>query len=333
MNLFQPVHQKAQLSFAIFSTILIISLLGSGCGQKSLYSNSILNQDGQIAYPSLESGPRRTPNTSAAYSTPSEVTSTPEEQKKQINFFTANYFAKKIIPLGILSAFGTTTEVEYRPDVDTYNQNDCLGVTGGRTLGGDLLTTFVNNERFKGAIEQHYASSHGVTTSPFSYYTKPYIKNLLAITNGYIQNKYHKDLYSYYICHLDESLDVVAGSIWNSRISPYYFNKNWQGVDTVSAFTSSSRVLIIRKNVVQEFKDIQTVDHTATGAEVYPCKASFQNNRVVWACFSRIFSCSDRAGTAEMYTWNLNFNGTRSERIVKLNPSCAEAEKIYKTTQ
>lgn len=236
MKFFQLFRRQPRLFLTGFTVIFIFFLSGNGCGQTPSYNDALRNYDGH----------GRIINASATNTLPI-TTTTPEEQKRLLDFFTTNYFNKKIIPFDTLSAFGTNTKMEYRPDVDTYNQNDCLGILGGKTLGGDLLTTFVDDGRFKEAIEYHYANSRGITSSPFTYYTTSYIKKIQDITTNFIKIKYHTNFYSYYVCHLGESLDVVAGSLWDPDTSPYYFNNNVQGVDTLAAFSSSTIVLIIKK--------------------------------------------------------------------------------------
>lgn len=305
-----------------------LALLGNGClPHQSQYTPPTNTQAFSTStQPSLVSWhPTTTPHTSPTLSS--------EEQSTLVTWYTTNYFNKKIIPLDILSMFGTSTNIDYRPDVNTYDQKDCLGIVGGKTLGGDLLTTFVNDGRFKEAVERAYTNNHGITSSPFIYYTTSYLKKLKETANKFIQKKYHQDLYAYYICHFGDSIDVVAGSVWDSKVSPYYFNTNIQGVDTQEAFASSTTVLVVTKNSVREFNALQTVNRTGTGAEVYPCQATLKNNEIMWTCFSRIVSCSEHVKTQEFYTWILRLNGTHSRKITSLKPSCQEAEKISKMNQ
>ncbi|NCF75345.1 MAG: hypothetical protein GWO87_02565, partial [Xanthomonadaceae bacterium] len=63
--------------------------------------------------------------------------------------------------------------------------------------------------------------------------------------------------------------------------------------------------VIKNSKVVIYYKNIKLCDNTATGGEVYPCKAKLESNQIIWSCF---MGMHEPGISSKMKYWLFNLN-------------------------
>lgn len=279
--------------------------------------------------PSL-AGPRSVLPSSTYATSSTDGVKLAEQYVQLYDEYNEKYFYHKRIPNPLFhsSSFVDSTS-SYRSYVTTYERNDCFGFANGHTYGGDLITTLIQNKEAFQLLSAVPLDKEAQQVSHIKDFTPDYLRELSAKVHEYVRKLYYKDLYSYYVCHLAPSVDVVAGSLWNASTSPYYVDQ-LQTIDTVGAFRSSTIVLVVRGKTVQGFTDLQTVDRTGTGDSAFPCKSTLKNNQIIWSCFAGLHECPSGFMTNEVNSWDLPVVGGRPVMRTMVDPTCADMENAAK---
>jgi len=156
-------------------------------------------------------------------------------------------------------------EIEFPSDnyygFEGYASSDCIGMANGQTYGGDLLSSLIVNKKMRAQMD-------------LDIYTPEYIQSLEKKLAEFSQYRYSSDFYAFYVCHLDEGLDLAAGYFW-----PH-------GAKANKLLSYEERnLLVVNEEDVYEVYNVEIMHKTATGAEVYPCSAELINGRIKWSCF------------------------------------------------
>lgn len=256
---------------------------------------------------------------------------TASEQKRLLDFYTTNYFRKKLIPFDSFLGDGKyDRNATLTGRLTTYSRSDCLGYEGGQTMGGDLLTTLLRDPRvpaeFK-TLDDEGSESH------LSAFTPAYLQKLLTKTDMYLRKIYPgHSLYSYYLCHLGDSFDILSGNVWEDTKSPYRINETTGHIETTEAFSASPIILVIRNNKVEEYKNIETLGVAQMNTQTYPCSASLTYEDINWTCFAGLYECPGYLVTvARQHSWIIFEDGTVLTKPERLYPTCEE--KALKNAQ
>ncbi len=167
-----------------------------------------------------------------------------------------------------------------------YASSDCIGMANGQTYGGDLLSSLIVNKKMRAQMD-------------LDIYTTKYIQDLEKKLAEYAQYRHSSDFYAFYVCHLDEGLDLAAGYFW-----PH-------GAKANKLLSYEQRnLLVVNEDDVYEVYNVETLHKTATGAEVYPCRVEFVNNRIEWACFTGLAGDEEQGVTGSNYEyWTISVYG------------------------
>lgn len=144
-------------------------------------------------------------------------------------------------------------------------RTDCLGMKDGETYGGDLLSTLIVNDTVR-----------ALRLVRLKVYSKDYLKALEKKAATFTQASEKSDFYAFSVCHLGKDFDVLAGYLWPAG----------QKTSAEKLHDAPKILLLANKDKVYGFKDIQTIDKTATGGEVGPCTPTLKNGNLEWTCFT-----------------------------------------------
>lgn len=184
-------------------------------------------------------------------------------------------------------------------NVLTMEGEDCVSVDSGYTYGGDLLSTMI-------------ASADARALMNLNVYTQAYVKSLEGKIVAQTHAKWSKDFYAFYVCHLMENVDVVAGFIFPQGQSAtagvtenYGFGKlNYD--DRALALVHGDKAFLYAEN------EVRTIGNTATGAEPPICTGEAIMNGVLWKCFMGLHM--DANDNPDGETWgfyNLMLDGSK----------------------
>jgi len=142
-------------------------------------------------------------------------------------------------------------------------RTDCLGMTNGETYGGDLLSSLIVNDKLRNAAR-------------LKVYSTDYLKSLERKTSNYTQTTEKSDFYAFSVCNLGNGFDVTAGYLWPTG----------KTTDRERLHDAQKILLLANNGKVYGFKNIQTINNTATGGEVGPCNATLKSRNLEWSCFT-----------------------------------------------
>lgn len=249
---------------------LITIFMITGCSQSS-NGNAILSTSSQASVsPSTSSSsiPEVSEeNTYQKHAIPSEFVQRPNDFADSIKFYPQARFVPTQPVVGKIST-----------------EDDCMGFLYGDTKGGDLLSSLITDEDLQAKTKRLV-------------YTPNYVRSLSELLTQYTREKYQKDPYAFYVCHLDPNTDLVAARLWPTQLTPYFISKispEQQGLEQPIrgavkmefSFTSASFFRIDMTNkIVDEYPAIQTINQSANGTDAYPCEArGIQQDIVEWQC-------------------------------------------------
>lgn len=152
------------------------------------------------------------------------------------------------------------------------NKTDCVGLYNGSTGGGDLLSTIIAD-----------ADARALMT--LKTYTPDYAKKLEGKISEFTLNNSQEDFYAFYVCHLKDNVDVAAGYLWPHLKSTTLQEGKFTGT-LDPKFGDKNALFVLTYNNIHFYDNIQLLDNTATGAEVYPCGAELAGNQIIWDCFT-----------------------------------------------
>ena len=144
---------------------------------------------------------------------------------------------------------------------------DCVGVSHGELNGGDMLSSLIVNDPFRGRVE-------------LDRYSKSYVTDLEKRVSGFTNESYQSDFYAFASCNLREGVDAVSGYFWpmGEDTSEGSFSRMEHGEDEVM-------LIVNGEDVVRVDGDVRLYNSTATGAEVFPCKGAMVEGAAEWTCF------------------------------------------------
>ncbi len=185
-------------------------------------------------------------------------------------------------------------------------EKDCVGVENGYTFGGDLLNSLAGDEKAQQKVK-------------LSVFSSSYLSSLRARLDKYIATHYSSNLFPFYVCHLAEGIDLIAGSLWPKDKSPYSIKTStsyrdpdqvFYDVKVSDEFMHEKTLLLLRSDTEYEFKNIQTIIANATGGETRPCDAALTKSGIHWSCFTGLGVDAKNNATFEMYDdWLLSLDG------------------------
>ncbi len=178
-----------------------------------------------------------------------------------------------------------------------YDKNDCLGLAGAWTYGGDLISTLIANSDFYSQQQKHLVI-----------YNPIYLKNLDKKLADYLLKNYNQYYYAYYTCHLEQDIDLIAAYLVPSNITAEIFKADWEN----NSAQYNKNLIIINKDQIALVTDLPTLDHTLTGGEVYPCVSQYENQQLTWTCISpKRFVTDSKGNTSGVYydNWLLDLSG------------------------
>jgi hypothetical protein len=175
-------------------------------------------------------------------------------------------------------------------------RTDCLGMKGGETYGGDLLSTLIVNDKVR-----------ALSLVRLKVYSKDYLKALEKKAATYTQSTEKSDFYAFSVCNLGKDYDVMAGYLWPA------------GQKTTSEKLDDAQkiLLLANKDKVYGFKDIQTIDKTATGGEVGPCTPLLKNGNLEWTCFTGLGQEPNGQGAEKTFGQYRNWQISPDGKILK----------------
>lgn len=164
----------------------------------------------------------------------------------------------------------------------TYNQPDCYGSENALIYSEDLLDMLSFNDKARSIMKPNI-------------YTKEYAKNLLDQITKYNNDVLEPPASVFALCHLGEDIDVVAAK--------YFFDGREENskFDTIASNQKEHIMFFFSNGKMYPIKNLQMVDNTATGGEVYPCKASLASNHILWSCFVGLDTTSNPSSTQGLY--------------------------------
>jgi hypothetical protein len=114
---------------------------------------------------------------------------------------------------------------------------------------------------------------------------------------------------------LGDGVDVATGVLWpqgksNVLMTDAYDLEHYKDKGYDRAYGTGALV-IVHDNTVSLYKDIQTYNNTATGAEVYACKGALKGKNVLWSCFLGLHSNADDTviDGSYMAEWTIPLDG------------------------
>jgi len=146
-------------------------------------------------------------------------------------------------------------------------ETDCAGVSHGELNGGDILSSLIVNDPFRGRLD-------------LDRYSKSYVMSLEKQVSGFTNENYQSDFYAFSSCNLGEGVDAVSGYLWpmGEDTSENSFSRMDRGEDEVMLFVNGGGVVRVDDSVL-------LYNSTATGAEVFPCKGELVDADAEWTCF------------------------------------------------
>lgn len=228
-----------------------------------------------------------------------------------INYDGESYNVFKLLPLENVDSVNVYDKWKLSTQIllDNFNyfrgaeSSDCIGLANGINDGGDLLSTLIVDNDARNMMKlKSYSPDYVIR-----------LENAIAKTS---REKYGSDFYAFSACHLNDTVDAVAGVLWPSgKIAKSIDGSKYEGHDVAQGF-GDRKILVIVDNFTPVFYDgINTLDHTVTGDEVRPCESSVSNDGeyVLWNCVLGIDSEGEVVGLKRL-EWTIPLNG---EEILK----------------
>ncbi|MFC1730934.1 hypothetical protein ACFL6I_11425 [candidate division KSB1 bacterium] len=185
-------------------------------------------------------------------------------------------------------------------------RKDCIGLLNGLTEGGDLLSSLIADNEARDLMN-------------LERYTKEYILNLEQKIVNKTHQKHQSDFYAFYVCNLDNDLNVIAGDLFPTGESTIIESDKGAG----SPKYSDDKVFIIaHKNNIYIYEDIQLMDASLTGAETLPCQSRLESNKVLWDCVKGFGETESGEMGLRMKNYEFPLDGTSpliKESINKVN--------------
>lgn len=173
-------------------------------------------------------------------------------------------------------------------DWENWGEQDCYGLMNGVNGGGDLLSTLIADNDTRAKLD-------------LKAYTPEYVMALEKKIVGYTHRQYSNDFYAISVCHLGKGIDAVTGILWpQGKAMP---------TQPYGTHLSKDALIIVNNNDVMSYEDIQTLNNTATGAEVYPCSGKIEKQNVLWSCFQGLHIDKDNVTGANMAEWKIPLDG------------------------
>lgn len=162
---------------------------------------------------------------------------------------------------------------------------DCASVLGGQTGGGDLLSTLIVDTATRDMLN-------------LDVYSVEYIKSLEKNIAQKSQQLYKQNFYAFFICHLGDGVDVVAGYLnFSNEITSSY------------KIGEEPTLAIVNNGAVTLYQDIQLINNTATGAEVEACTPELVDNAIKWTCFEGLIHEGDYSVGSSLKEWTIPLDG------------------------
>lgn len=185
-------------------------------------------------------------------------------------------------------------------DWQSWGKQDCYGLMNGNNDGGDLLSTLIADNGTRSELK-------------LKVYTSDYVMGLEKKIVNFTHANDKSDFYANSVCHLGNGVDVATGTLWPQGVAPItqaYSEAHYKTED-INYNQGKNALIIVNNDDVHVYKDIQTYDSTATGAEVYVCGGELKDKNVLWSCFQGLHSTLDDTATdgANMAEWTIPLDG------------------------
>ena len=271
-------------TFLLLGSLLILA--GAGCTN---HKNN------------LPPDPAPTSSTTTTLPTETDTNAAPLSIEDRLKNLNKNFLENQTIP-SLTQLHGE----EFDPNFPSgyYNltepkNTDCVAVYSKYTSGGDLLSSLEKNQTMRSLV-------------PLQKFSPEYITEIKTKVNQYTINQYQKNLFAFYVCNLQDGIDLVAGHLWLNTKTPYYIQDDYiQVANELSDSPLENQVLLlINKNKVHELKNVQNFTNTATGDETEPCDAKLNSNNILeWRCFAELEESEDNMIYEKYNNWLIGLNG------------------------
>lgn len=169
-------------------------------------------------------------------------------------------------------------------DWQNRSEADCFDTMNGSIDGGDLLSTLIADDGTRSKLK-------------LDVYTSDYVMGLEKKVVNFTHTKEKSDFYASSVCHLGDGVDVLTGVLWpqgksNVYMTDAYNSEHYKDKDYDRA-EGTGALVVVHNDTVSLYKDIQTYNNTATGAEVYACKGAIKGKNILWSCFQGLHSNTD----------------------------------------
>lgn len=208
----------------------------------------------------LGSGCSSVPRIRSTFNRPQEQTQNVNDKNRHIR----SALQEKRIPIDFYR-LGTD-----RLSVVDYDRADCIGMENGLTNGGDLLTTLIQDEHARRALNLHIL-------------TPEYLSSLRGNIGANLTDG--TEVYAFYICHLENSVDLVAGILWPKDMTTW--SEHGDKIKIHQKFNhvfASTTLLLITNGRVHSYTQVPVMNATLTGGETSPCSARTVGNEIEWRC-------------------------------------------------
>ena len=180
-----------------------------------------------------------------------------------------------------------------------YDRPDCQGFENGLVYGEDLLHMLAENDKARAVLKPQV-------------YTKEYARRIDEKIKKYSDDHREGPASVFYLCHLSKDVDIVGAK--------YFFD----GKETVSKFDTirdndkEHILFLISNDELYALKDVQILDTTGTGGEVYPCRAKLEDTAILWSCFTGLNVEEDAINGGTYRDWRISLDGrvlSKKDRI------------------
>jgi len=226
---------------------------------------------------------------------PTPATSTPPEEKPSLEL-TAEDLNQNPGYFKIRKEL-QVNNFTYDTYVMGYDRPDCYGFENSLIYGEDLLHMLRENDKARAVMEPHAL-------------TKDYTRRISTKIKKYNDDILNPPAQVFYICHLDKDLDVIGAK--------YFFDGKEADskLDTITDNDKEHILFLHSKDELYPIKDIQLLDTTGTGGEVYPCQAKLQDKNILWTCFTGLSIDEEKNSTFGTYRdWTLSLDGRILKRV------------------
>jgi len=173
-----------------------------------------------------------------------------------------------------------------------YERPDCYGFENGLVYSEDLLHMLTDNDKARAVLKPKA-------------YTKEYARGIFEKIQKYNEDILNPPASVFYLCHLSKDVDLIGAKYFLDGKDP---NSQFDSIQN----NDKEHILFLHsKGELYTLKNIQTLDTTGTGGEVYPCQAKLQNNTILWTCFTGFEheEESDEVGGPTYRDWTISLDG------------------------